>query len=86
MLRAPTPGINLFFSYSCFIVSCTIGQDIILKQAKASDRTIVTLLGVQGNMNFKTQSDGLHIQFPMTSSYSSLRKMNAWTLKLTSLL
>lgn len=60
------------------------GGEIVLKQPSTSQKTTITLLGVEDStLTFSDKSDGLHISFPTTLPFSSLVGKGAWTIKMT---
>ena len=58
------------------------GQDFVLRHAHPSDSTRITLLGVEADLTYTVQSDGLHIAIPTSLPYDLLPR-NAWTFKMT---
>ena len=58
------------------------GQDFVLRHTHPSDSTKITFLGVEADLTYTVQSDGLHITVPTSLSYDLLPR-GAWTFKMT---
>lgn len=74
MLCPLSSAISLLYMYS--------GNDVVLAHVKATDQTKVSLLGMQGDLEFSNPSDGFHITLPTTLSYTLLPR-SAVTIKMT---
>ena len=79
---APTPGELLC---ACPMTSPPLpsfeGDVFVLIQPTPTVATVITLLGYNGCLSYTSQSDGVHITFPVDISFGTLSY--AWTIKLT---
>ena len=75
-----TPGTVI--NSVCIAILFSSGQDVVLVHVKSTDHTKVTLLGMEGDLDFTIKPDGLRITIPNSLPYTLLPRI-AITLKMT---